>query len=400
MSGISWDQQARRTARKVLRHFGVEIAPPSGEHGGTLFLLTEAFRRPGGIQTHNRTLLQALLRCRPDEPITAVVLNDTPEEVERPEWQPLRRRGLGRNRWRFALGALAAAWRQQPERIILGHRAFLPLAPLFRPVAPGAQRWLLTYGIEAEPTLSALEWLCLASCERVFAISPYTSGAFAAAGCRQRIELWPCSLPHEWPMPEPTAPRFEAPYRLLTVSRLAPPERHKGIDDVIRAVARLKVQGLSVLLDIVGDGEDRQRLERLTVAEGVAERVTFHGRVDDARLRAHYAACDVFVLPSGGEGFGIVYLEAMAHARPVVAADAGGAPFVVRPRESGWLVPYGRPEVLAHCLAERISNPGGSRLLGRRARDFLASEFSFEALCRRTGQLLQLQHDRRSLSRS
>lgn len=381
-------QRSRQRAREVLSRFGIDIAPPPEARGGTLFLLPEAFHGPGGIQTHNRTQIQAILRCQPDEPLSALVLNDGPEEVEAPEWRLLRRRGYGRHRVRFALGALATAWRQQPERVIVGHRNFLPLAPLLRSVAPGARRWLLTYGIEAEPRLSALEWLFLNSCERVFAISPYTEAAFRAAGCNQRVELWPCSLPHDWRLPKATPPRFEPPYRVLTVSRLALPERRKGIDDVIRALARLQAAAQNVTLDIVGDGEDRERLERLTWAEGVHERVTFHGRLDDAQLRARYASCDVFVLPSGGEGFGIVYLEAMAHARPVVAACAGGAPFVVRPGESGWLVPYGRPDLLARCLADRLRDPDGSRLRGLNSRDFLAAEFSFMALCGRTRQLL------------
>lgn len=382
-----WGQRARRLAREVLRQFGVELAPSPGERGGTLFLLTEAFHRPGGIQTHNRTQLQALVRCLPDEPLTALALNDTEEDVDKPEWQGLRRRAYSRVRWRFALGSMAAVWRQQPHRVILGHRNFLPLAPLFRPLAPGAQRWLLTYGIEAQPRLTGLEWFCLASCERVFAISPYTSETFTAAGCQQRIDLWPCSLPHDWPLPEPVPPRLAPPYRLLTVSRLAPPDRYKGIDDVIRATARLRAAGLDVRLDIVGDGEDRGRLERLADTARVGSWVTFHGSLDDTRLRARYAACDAFVLPSGAEGFGIVYLEAMAFARPVVAADAGGTPFVVRPGESGWLIPYGRPDLLSACLKGVLQQADQARRTALQGRQWLEARFSFEQATRFTREV-------------
>lgn len=389
---VGWGRRARHLAREVLRHFGIEIAPPSDERGGTLFLLPEAFHRPGGIQTHNRTQIQALRRARPGEPLTALVLNDTPEQVEAPEWRGIRRRGYHRNRLAFALGSLAAAWREQPARVIIGHRNFLPLAPLLRAVRGVSDRWLLTYGIEAQPRLSSWEWLCLASCERVFAISPYTAEVFAEAGCQGRIELWPCGLPHDWPLPQPRAPRLEPPYRLLTVSRLAPPERYKGIDDVIRALTILRERGVEVTLDVVGDGEDRARLEGLARTGGVAGCVTFHGRLDDMLLRRRYAECDVFALPSGGEGFGIVYLEAMAHARAVVAADAGGAPFVVRPGQTGWLVPYGRPDRLAALLASMFEHPADTRKVALRARDRLVTEFAFEqaiasasALCRREG---------------
>ena len=90
--------------------------------------------------------------------------------------------------------------------------------------------------------------------------------------------------------------------------------------------------------------------------EGVADAVHFHGAVDNHALGARYRAADVFVLPSGAEGFGLVYLEAMAHGRPVVGADAGGTPFVVRPGESGVLVPYGNVEILAGAPQGRVSN--------------------------------------------
>lgn len=375
---VGWGRRARRVAREVLGHFGIEVAPPPDERGGTLFLLPEAFHRPGGIQTHNRTQVQALRRARPDEPLTALVLNDAPGEVESSEWRTVRRRGYGRDRLRFVLGALTSAWRQRPERVILGHRNFLPMAPWLRAVATSSQRWLLTYGIEAEPMLSPLEWFSLASCDRVFAISPYTAGTFRAAGCPGRIELWPCSLPHDWPLPEPAPPRVEAPYRLLTVSRLAKPERLKGIDHVILAVARLRERGLPVVLEIVGEGEDRARLEALALSHGLEALVMFSGRASAAELRQRYQECDVFTLPSGAEGFGIVYLEAMAFGRPVVAAAAAGSPFVVRPESGGVLVPFGQPALLAEALAGLLANPVDLRRRGAQGRAFLSELFCFE----------------------
>ena len=387
----AWGRLARRQAREVLAHFGIEVGHGRDEPGGTLFLLPEAFHRPGGIQTHNRTQVQALRLCRPNEPLTALVLNDAPHEAAAHEWRGLRRRGFARSRWRFALGALSAAWQQRPSRVILGHRNFLPLAPLLRAAAPGSERWLLTYGIEAQPRLSTLEWWCLASCERVFAISPYTAATFREAGAQARIELWPCSLPWDWPLPEASPPRLTPPYRLLAVSRLAPPERYKGIDHVIQAVALLRRRGVPVLLDIVGDGADRERLEALVVRVQASGHVTFHAEVSPAELHRRYAACDLFVLPSAGEGFGIVYLEALSHARPVIAADAAGAPFVVQPGRTGWLVPFRRPDLLAQCISERLREPGATTELARAGREVALARFSFQAHCVATASLLERQ---------
>ena len=83
--------------------------------------------------------------------------------------------------------------------------------------------------------------------------------------------------------------------------------------------------------------------------------------MNDAVLRSCYSACDIFLLPSAGEGFGIVYLEAMAFAKPVIAADSAGAPFVVRPGVSGVLVAYGDPRSLASAVAKLAGDPDGAR---------------------------------------
>ncbi len=386
---VSWGLQARRRALRILsRRFGIDVRPPRGARGGTLFLLPEAFQRPGGIQRYNRDQVQALRRCRADEPLTALVLNDAADDVRRPEWRHVRALGAGRRKPRFALCALRHALTQRPARVILGHRNFLPLAPALWLVAPRAERWLLSYGVEVEAPFRLRERLALRCVTRAFAISPYTASRVRAAGCRLPAELWPCALPFDFALPSVEPPRFEPPLRLLTVSRLAPPERYKGIDDTLRALALLARAGLAARLDVVGDGEDAPRLRDLARAEGVAERVTFHGRLDDARVRALYAAADVFVLPSRAEGFGIVYLEALAHARPVVAADAAGAPFVVRPGESGYLVPYGDPEALAACLARLLAHPDEARGVGASGRRLLERSFTFEALVERTRALL------------
>jgi glycosyltransferase involved in cell wall biosynthesis len=366
----------------------INAGAPVPRRGGTLFLLGEAFRAPGGIQTYTRDLVQAVRRCRPDEPVGALVLNDAPHEVRSPEWREVDAQGFARGRARFVLRALVAARRRRPARVIVGHRHLLPLARLVRLGAPRAEVWLLAYGVEVEAPFSRVERACLRGVTRLVAISPWTATLLRRAGCGREPGLLPCGLPFDFGLPSVTPPRFEPPLRLLAVSRLAPPERRKGLDDLLRALARLRASGVDARLDVAGDGEDRARLERLARELSLAERVTFHGRVAAADLGRLYGACDVFTLPSGREGFGIVYLEALAHARPVVAADAAGAPFVVRPGVSGHLVPYGDPERLAHCLAEIAARPDDARRLGLAGRGLLEREFTFEILVERTRALL------------
>ena len=358
----------------------------SRREGGALLLLPEVFRGRGGIQSYFRAQVQALRLCEV-EPITALVLNDAPADVRQAEWEGIRAHGYSRRKGPFAGAAVSAVRRQRPERVLLGHRSFLPLAPLVGAGKP-AECWLMAFGIEFEKPLAAWERWCLRSVDRVFAISPQTGDAVAKAGYGGRVDLWPCSLPRDWAPADAVPSAFGAPTKLLTVSRLALPERAKGIDHAILAVSHLRRSGFDVRLDVVGDGEDRERLRDVADRAGVAAEVVFHGEVDPGTLRGFYAGCDLFVLPSGGEGFGIVYLEAMAFGKPVIAADAAGAPFVVRPGVSGFLVPYGDPHRLAGCIAEAIRSPEEARRLGLASRQFVEETFSFEAMVRRTGALL------------
>ena len=146
--------------------------------------------------------------------------------------------------------------------------------------------------------------------------------------------------------------------------------------------------GLQVCYHIVGDGPDAVRLRQIAEVAGIADAVVFHGRVNDQHLRKLYEECDMFVLASGAEGFGIVYLEALAHERPVIAADAGGVPFLIRQGETGWLVPYGDAEALASCIRERITDPEGTMWSARCGRHMVEQEFSFAAFSSPVSELL------------
>ena len=357
--------------------------------GGTLFLLPEVFHSPGGIQMYNRNQVQALKACAPAEPMSVLVLNDSPRDVRQPEWDGCVVRGYSRRKLRFALGAIRQVSRQRPARIVLGHRNFLPVSPLLRLAAPRSEQWLILHGVDAWPAVGRFERGILRTLDRLFAVSPQTAATFHGAGGPADICVWPNAVPFFWQVPALVPPRFDGPLQLLCVARLASPERYKGVEQNIRALRLVLDQGIATVLHIVGDGADRRRLEAIAGGLGVAEHVRFHGRVSDAVLGELYSACDLFVLPSGAEGFGIVFIEAMAYGKPVIAADAAGAPFAVRPGESGFLVPFDDVPALARCIVERAHDPDGSRAAGLRGREFMLRNFSFDCFVDTTRQILR-----------
>lgn len=155
------------------------------------------------------------------------------------------------------------------------------------------------------------------------------------------------------------------PHRtVLTVAKLYP---RKGIEILIEAAALLRGRVPDLRVRIVGDGIERERLERRVLDLGLAAIVLFEGDVEErGRVAGYYAAADLFCLPSRHETFGFVFVEAMATGLPVVALDAGAAPEVIG--DAGVLVPPDDPQALADALAGLLLDVHESRVLGERGR--------------------------------
>jgi phosphatidylinositol alpha-1,6-mannosyltransferase len=160
--------------------------------------------------------------------------------------------------------------------------------------------------------------------------------------------------------------------RLLTVGRLSASERYKGQDLVIQALPQLLPRFPQLQYLIAGDGDDLPRLRQLAANLGVAAHVSFLGHVAHADLPDLYRLADLYVMPSSGEGFGIVYLEAMACGTPALGLAGDGS---VDPLADGELgVVCGAPEQLVETLQKALRNTPERTGLAQRAR----RRFGFE----------------------
>jgi len=140
---------------------------------------------------------------------------------------------------------------------------------------------------------------------------------------------------------------------ILCVARQYP---RKHIDDLINAFALIHKYVPHVRLRIVGDGPEHAKLVALAQQLGVANKTTFTGSISDEAVRYEYAQCDVFCLPSVQEGFGIVFLEAMAAGKPVISTTAAAIPEVVQHGETGILGRPGDVHALAGALLFLLTN--------------------------------------------
>lgn len=177
--------------------------------------------------------------------------------------------------------------------------------------------------------------------------------------------------------PHPPAP----PLRVLGVGRLVP---KKGFDDLVTAMGVLRGDGVDVVLDLVGDGHEGDRLRRLVVDLGLEDRVTFHGSVPATRVREHLERAHVLCLPSVVAADGdrdsqpVVVKEAMAMEVAVVATDEVGLPDMVVDGETGCLVPPHAPDRLAAALAGLAADPDATVRMGRAGRARVQQAFAFD----------------------
>jgi glycosyltransferase involved in cell wall biosynthesis len=152
---------------------------------------------------------------------------------------------------------------------------------------------------------------------------------------------------------------------VLAVAHMYP---RKSLDILLRALAALPPRWGHVRLHIVGVGPEWSRLQVLTRRLALGDRVSFLGHVSRARLAAEYRRCVLFCLPSRQEGFGIVYLEAMAAGKAIVACQAAAVPEVVEDGVTGLLVAPGNSAALATALADLFDDPSRRASLGAAGR--------------------------------
>jgi len=360
-----------------------------------LLLVSQVFAN-GGVQRFNRTLLTALetlgIECE------VLSLADTAEaQAAGQKFGPgIRVRGFSGRRTAFAAGVARALLFGDHDLVLLGHVHFLELAMSLRSLRRRAPRlFLVVHGVEIWDRLRGSRRRWMSRVDRILCVSRYTADSIRAQAPELpagRIAIFPNALADLWVeqarrhAAATSAPR--AGRYLLSVARLTRHDRRKGIATTLDAFARLADRELRYV--IAGAGEDLTYLRNLARRLGVAERVEFSGAVSDAELVALYRDCEAFVLPSGQEGFGIVFLEAMFFGAPVIAAREKGAVDVIRHEETGLLVPYGDVDALHAALARVIADPELRTRLRTLARAEVTGEgpFTATAFARRLDGLL------------
>ena len=344
----------------------------------SLLLAPEMFAGEGGITRILRLYLKALCELAGSgDSVRFVALNDTVVDSEalRPysgsrlvEW-----RACGRNKLAFSRAALRMGIKS--DIIVCGHIRQLPLAWAASKLRPKLSYYLVAHGIEVWRPFTFLERRALKGARCIWCVSEYTRRQLLDR-CRipqERTAILPNALD---PFFDPVLPLPEAEDNplILTISRISVTDSYKGIEHLIEAMPAVRAEIPEARLRIVGRGDGLAGLQGLTRGLNLSDAVEFAGYRSDSELRGDFAHCRLFALPSQKEGFGLVYLEAMAHGRPCLGALSGGTPEVITD-DSGVLVMYGDVPGIAAAIVNSLRRRWSAESIMEHARLFSYSRF-------------------------
>jgi glycosyltransferase involved in cell wall biosynthesis len=331
-----------------------------------IHLLTPGlFDFKGGIQTYSGFLLQGLQTVLPEATIRVFTMHDHPTTLPQTVSSCLSYHTTGNTPSRFRPTAFAASTLQaglweRPDLIMTTHVNFTPIAHLLKRLA-GIPYWGVAHGFEAWQVKKSQVRQGMAAADRILGVSRFTCDRIRQSQSLQNLGILPNTFDagrfQIAPKPQHLLNRYglqpDQPV-ILTVNRLAAGESFHSYDQILAALPAIRQVFPNVHYLIVGKGDDRPRLEKLITTSHLQDCVTLAGFIPDAELPDHYALCDVFAMPSQLEGFGIVYLEAMACGKPVLAGLDGGQD-ALQQGEFGALIDPQDVQTIAATLTKILS---------------------------------------------
>ncbi|HEY4324109.1 MAG TPA: glycosyltransferase family 4 protein [Mucilaginibacter sp.] len=298
----------------------------------------QTFSATGGIQKMTRTLahsLSALVQRNKWDLKVWSVYDSNSDLME--QYLPAKNfRGFGINRVSFILNIINTI--RQPDVVIISHINMSIVGLLTKFLNPKCKVWLIAHGIEVWRPQSALKKLFLKRCDKVICVSNFTKQQMIS---KHQVLSSKClvlnnvvdpfiKLPGIFDKPNNLLKRYRLTnnnYVVFTLTRLASTEQYKGHDHVIKTIGQLKTKFPDIRYMLSGkyDAKEEIRIQKLINEYKVQEHVILTGFIAEEDLPDYFLLADLFVLPSKKEGFGIVFIEALAYGLPVICGNSDGS---------------------------------------------------------------------------
>lgn len=360
-----------------------------------LFLYLKAFGGTGGIEKFNRAMMKALDMRREQKAENIQVLSAYDTEPDPAYFSAQHFQGFGVQKLSFTLAALSRGIKART--LLIGHINLSIIGLLLKTLRPGQKQILVTHGVEVWGNLSITQKGMLRAATQILTVSHFTRNILIEKHgvAATKVSIFRNTLDPSFVAgadPDKIAllrKHYEIPEEagiLLTIARLQHYEQAKGYDKVIEVVARLKAENKIVYYILGGKYSDDEycRIQRLAEEKQVEQQVILPGYLSDEDLRTHYCLANVFIMPSTKEGFGIVFIEAMANGTPVIAGNRDGSRDTVLSPELGSLVDPGNLEEILEATRYWLQKGKSS---ARTHAHLIAGEFGFSKFCERVNAL-------------
>ena len=336
-----------------------------------LFTL-QTFSTTGGIQKMTRTLGHSLNQIARINNWDFKLLSAYDADTDlMPQYLPAKNfKGFAIKKAPFAINSLKEA--VNADIIILSHINLAMIGLAIKAINPKCKVWLIAHGIEVWRPFTLGRRLLLKRCDKIICVSNFTKQQMVKmhnanpANCfvlNNTIDPF-MNLPVSFVKPAYLLNRYNLTATgpiIFTLTRLAATEQYKGHERVIAIVGKLKLKFPNIRYILSGqyDLDEEIRIRKLIRENSVQENVILTGFISETELPDHFLIADLFVLPSKKEGFGIVFIEALAYGLPVICGNADGSIDAIRNGELGTAVNVDDPDELERVIATNLDTPLG-----------------------------------------
>lgn len=350
-----------------------------------LFLTTDLFNSGSGIARMARSVCKSLNDSSAVQQLDVLSLIDPVGETVDTRYLSSDKSSyvsFGKSKKRFVANALLKL-RNKYDVCLASHISLAPVLMAFRCRSRQSVLAAFAHGLEVWERLDGISHLCADKLDAIFAVSSFTRRRMIEANGFQpeRVQvIYNCLDPF-------IRNNKSASYQnglllqhpnLLTVSRLSANDTYKGHAQVIQALAKVSQTIPNLNYYVVGSGELIPSLSQLAHEQQLGSQVHFLGSVSDTDLDLIYRQCDLFAMPSTGEGFGLVFAEVMNYGKAVIAGNLDASGEVVRNGETGLLVDPASIDDLAQAISLLISNHEMRETMGQRGAQVVNEVFSFD----------------------
>ena len=334
------------------------------EQKRVLFLGLTTFSRTGGVEKFNKCFLKALSGFEQEYNIASytISLHDT---IADEKYFPAKNfKGFSSNRLLFIMNSIQKA--KDFDYIFIGHINMAIVGYFIKLFFPKKKVMLVAHGYEVWYPLKGFKKRLVKKADQILAVSNFTKSKLVAVQQidEKKVSIFYNTIDPYFHIPPAFKSNKELRNRyhilpgdfvLFTLARLSFTEGYKGYDMVIKCLPELIRQIPHLKYVIAGkyDKEEKDRLDHLIQELGIEKAVVFTGFLQEAEVKDHYQMADLFIMPSQGEGFGIVFIEAMACGLPVIAGNLDGSVDALKGGELGVLVnPHNKEEITRQIIAQ------------------------------------------------